>query len=112
MFSSYVVEVGEQQAGIVVLDGTGFRFFAALEKVRSLDREVYRTIGAATDAAARLLAPHGLADTPARDRRGHGSDTAADPGFVEGWKLRDDRQPGRQQVDVRGPHARSERSSG
>lgn len=37
MFSTYVVELGGQQAGIVVLERTGFRFFAALKKVRALE---------------------------------------------------------------------------
>jgi hypothetical protein len=84
MFSNYVIEVGEQEVGLVVLERAGFRFFAALKGVRALEGEIYRTVAAATRAATGLLAVPPLA-SPDRVGRPEPIDPAADRWLLGGW---------------------------
>jgi hypothetical protein len=53
MFPTYVIEVGEEQAGLVVLEGRGFRFFAANPSLSSLEEQSFRTVDEATRAVRR-----------------------------------------------------------
>ena len=55
MSDRYVIEVGSQQAGIVVRDPGGYRFFAASQRFHSLEGRVFRTAREAERAAARLV---------------------------------------------------------
>jgi hypothetical protein len=55
MSDSYVIEVGSQQAGIVVRDPGGYRFFAASQLFRQLEGRLFRTARDAERAAARLV---------------------------------------------------------
>lgn len=56
---NYVIEIRSQptgrtvQAGIVVRDGRGFRFFAALDDFYALEQRVFKNPGAAEHAARR-----------------------------------------------------------
>jgi hypothetical protein len=85
MFSSYVVEVGEHDAGIVILEQGGFRFFAALEAVRALEGRIYPTVAAASAAARLVIAGNG-ATANARRTRGRSSN-GGDRCFAEHWLL-------------------------
>ena len=85
MFSSYVIEVGEHDAGIVILEQGGFRFFAALEAVRALEGQIYPTVAAASEAARLVLTARG-ATAAAR----HGQQRSIDGGnlyVAEHWLL-------------------------
>ena len=55
MSDSYVIEVGSQQAGIVVRDPGGYRFFAASQLFFRREGRLFRTVRDAERAAARLL---------------------------------------------------------
>jgi hypothetical protein len=55
MSDRYVIEVGSQQAGIVVRDPGGYRFFAASQRFQSLEGRLFRTAREAERAAARLV---------------------------------------------------------
>jgi len=55
MSDSYVIEVGSQQAGIVVRDPGGYRFFAASQPFHQLEGRLFRTARDAERAAARLI---------------------------------------------------------
>ena len=55
MSDRYIIEVGSQQAGIVVRDPGGFRFFAAAQIFFELEGRLFRTARDAERAAARLL---------------------------------------------------------
>ena len=55
MSDRYVIEVGSKQAGIVVRDPGGFRFFAASQIFYQLEGRLFRTARDAERAAARLL---------------------------------------------------------
>jgi hypothetical protein len=55
MSDRYIIEVGSQQAGIVVRDPEGFRFFAASQIFFQLEGRVFRTVRDAERAAARLV---------------------------------------------------------
>jgi len=55
MSDRYVIEVGSQQAGIVVRDAGGYRFFAASQRFHSLEGRLFRNAREAERAAARLL---------------------------------------------------------
>jgi hypothetical protein len=55
MSDRYVIEVGSQQAGIVVRDSDGYRFFAASQPFHQLEGHVFRTARDAERAAARLV---------------------------------------------------------
>ena len=51
----YVIEIGSEQAGIVVRDPDGYRFFAASQRFQSLEGRLFRNAREAERAAARLL---------------------------------------------------------
>jgi hypothetical protein len=88
MFPTYVIEVGGQQAGIVVLGRGGFRFYAASKQVRRLEGEIYPTAAAATDAVTRLLK---RPDIPSLVRSRDGEGERTDPGkFSAGSSHRED----------------------
>ncbi len=55
MSDRYIIEVGSQQAGIVVRDPEGYRFFAASQRFYSLEGRVFRNAREAERAAARLI---------------------------------------------------------
>jgi len=55
MSDRYIIEIGSQQAGIVVRDPEGYRFFAASQIFFQLDGRVFRTVRDAERAAARLV---------------------------------------------------------
>ncbi len=55
MSDRYIIEVGSQQAGIVVRDPEGFRFFAASQPFHSLEGRLFRNAREAERAAARLV---------------------------------------------------------
>jgi len=55
MSDRYVIEVGSQQAGIVLRDSEGYRFFAASQPFHQLEGQVFRTVRDAERAAARLV---------------------------------------------------------
>ena len=55
MSDRYIIEIGSQQAGIVVRDPEGFRFFAASQLFFQLEGRLFRTVRDAERAAARLI---------------------------------------------------------
>ena len=55
MSDRYIIEIGSQQAGIVVRDPDGYRFFAASQPFHQLEGQVFRTVRDAERAAARLV---------------------------------------------------------
>jgi hypothetical protein len=61
MSDNYIIEIRPKsagvtlQAGIVVRDGGGFRFFAATHVFNSLDGELFKTPRAAEHAALRCV---------------------------------------------------------
>ena len=61
MFDNYIIEVRSNpgaravQAGIVVRDGARFRFFAAIDALFSLERQLFKNPKAAEEAALRQL---------------------------------------------------------
>jgi hypothetical protein len=55
MSDRYVIEVGSQQAGIVVRGPDGYRFFAASQRFHQLEGRLFRNPREAERAAARLL---------------------------------------------------------
>jgi hypothetical protein len=55
MSDSYIIEVSSQAAGIVVRDRSGFRFFAASERFRGLEGQVFRSARAAERAASQYI---------------------------------------------------------
>jgi hypothetical protein len=55
MSDRYVIEVGSQQAGIVVRGPGGYLFFAASQLFHQLEGRLFRTPREAERAAARLL---------------------------------------------------------
>lgn len=70
MSDSYIIEIRPAsagrtlQAGIVVRDGSGFRFFAASETFFALESEFFRNPKAAEDAALRHAADLGSGRLP------------------------------------------------
>jgi hypothetical protein len=54
MSDRYIIEVGSQQAGIVVRGPGGYRFFAALPRFYRLEGRVFRSVRDAERAAQRL----------------------------------------------------------
>jgi hypothetical protein len=54
MFNSYIIDVGSRAAGLVVRNGSAFRFFAATHEFRSLEGAEFRTVRAAEAAAKEL----------------------------------------------------------
>jgi hypothetical protein len=82
MSNNYVIEIRPEsvgqtiQAGLVVRDGPGFRFFAATQAFYSLERQIFKNPQAAADAALRhVSAP------PARAARTSGI-VASRPGSI------------------------------
>ena len=73
MSNNYVIEIRPEpvgrtvQAGLVVRDGSGFRFFAATQAFNSLESQIFKNPQAAADAALRHVA-----DQRARDARSSG----------------------------------------
>lgn len=71
---TYVIELGEDAVGIVILDRGGFRFHAADAAYRPLEGALYRTVRDAERAAAavgrgfppRARFPRQRAPTPSR----------------------------------------------
>jgi len=55
MSDRYIIEIGSQQAGIVVRDSEGYRFFAASQIFFQLEGRVFRSVRDAERAAARLI---------------------------------------------------------
>jgi len=76
MSSNYVIEIRPEpvgrtvQAGLVVRDGPGFRFFAATQDFHSLESQIFKNPQAAADAALRHVADQ-------RARAGRSSGTIA-----------------------------------
>ena len=57
MFSHYVIEAGDQQAGLVILERGGFRFYAASPAFTPLEGRLFRSALDATRAAEALESP-------------------------------------------------------
>lgn len=55
MSDTFIIEVGSQQAGIVVRDPGGYRFFAASHRFNRLEGQLFRNARDAERAARRLL---------------------------------------------------------
>jgi hypothetical protein len=55
MSDSYIIEVGSQQAGIVVRAAGGYRFFAASQHFNRLEGQIFRNAREAERAARRLV---------------------------------------------------------
>jgi hypothetical protein len=55
MSDRYIIEVGSEQAGIVVRDPCGFRFFTASSRFQSLEGRLFRSPREAERAATRLI---------------------------------------------------------
>ena len=54
MFSHYVIEADEQQAGLVILERGGFRFYAANARFAGLEGRLFGSALEATRAAETL----------------------------------------------------------
>lgn len=57
MFSHYIIETGDQQAGLVILERGGFRFYAATPVFAALEGRLFRSVLDATRAAEALNRP-------------------------------------------------------
>jgi hypothetical protein len=57
MFSHYVIEAGDQQAGLVILERGGFRFYAASPAFTPLEGRLFRSALDATRAAEGVARP-------------------------------------------------------
>ena len=68
MRESYVIEVDDLSAGIVVRERTGYRFFAAAAQFFHLDGQIFATVWRAEQAAGELLRSKREAG-PAKQRR-------------------------------------------
>ena len=66
MFSHYVIEAGEEQAGLVILERGGFRFYAAKPAFAAIEGTLYRSALDATRAAERVI---GLQRRPTSGQR-------------------------------------------
>ncbi|WP_315706848.1 MULTISPECIES: hypothetical protein [unclassified Bradyrhizobium] len=55
MSDTYIIEVSNQAAGIVVRDCGGYRFFAASHRFNPLEGQVFRNAREAERAAMRLV---------------------------------------------------------
>jgi hypothetical protein len=54
---TYVIEIGEDAVGIVILERGGFRFHAAQDAFRPLEATLYRSVREAERAAAQRARP-------------------------------------------------------
>ena len=61
MSDTYIIEVGSQQAGIVVRAAGGFRVFAASRHFSRLEGQIFRNAREAERAARRLVGGMSLA---------------------------------------------------
>ena len=61
MSDTYIIEVGSQQAGIVVRAAGGYRFFAASRHFSRLEGQIFRNAREAERAARRLVGGMSLA---------------------------------------------------
>jgi len=71
MSDNYIIEIRPTagitvQAGIVVRDGGGFRFFAATRAFNSLEGQVFKSPNAAEHAALRRIADMPSGQSPSR----------------------------------------------
>lgn len=57
MFSHYVIEAGDQQAGLVILERGGFRFYAASPAFTPLEGRLFRSALDATRAVEEVARP-------------------------------------------------------
>jgi hypothetical protein len=64
MFSHYVIETGDQQAGLVILERGGFRFYAASPAFAPLEGRLFRSALDATRAAEALNRPRSALASP------------------------------------------------
>lgn len=55
MSDTYIIEVSNQAAGIVVRDRGGYRFFAASHRFNPLEGQIFRNAREAERAAMRLV---------------------------------------------------------
>ena len=69
MFSHYVIEAGDQQAGLVILERGGFRFYAANSTFAALESRLFRSALDATRAAEVLQRPRPAQARISRQRR-------------------------------------------
>jgi len=69
MSESYVIEVDDLSAGIVVRERAGYRFFAAAFQFFHLDGQIFGTVPHAEHAARELLRSK-RAPAPAKQRTG------------------------------------------
>jgi hypothetical protein len=82
MFSHYVIEAGDQQAGLVILERGGFRFYAATPAFAPLEGRLFRSALDATRAAEGLQRPRPVRTSAPRahaqaDRHYEGQITAS-----------------------------------
>ncbi|HMM87869.1 hypothetical protein [Bradyrhizobium sp.] len=61
MSDSYIIEIGSQQAGIIVRAPGGYRFFAASRRFYRLEGQIFRNAREAERAARRLVRGMALA---------------------------------------------------
>jgi hypothetical protein len=61
MSDTYIIEVGSQQAGIVVRAPGGYQFFAASHRFNRLEGQIFRNAREAERAARRLVGGMALA---------------------------------------------------
>ena len=66
MFSHYVIEAAEQQAGLVILERGGFRFYAASPAFSEIEGQLFRSALEATRAAELLSGRAARRTAPAR----------------------------------------------
>jgi hypothetical protein len=68
MFSHYVIEAGDQQAGLVILERGGFRFYAATPTFAALEGRLFRSALDATRAAETFRRPRPVQARASRRR--------------------------------------------
>ena len=55
MFPTYVIEIGDEQAGLVVLEGRKFRFYAAEPYLARLEERTFSSVAEATRAVREIF---------------------------------------------------------
>jgi hypothetical protein len=73
MYDTYIIETRKGAAGIVVRDGTGFRFFAATHAFNGLEGKIFGTPKEAETAALRHVDGPKARLTPPFDQTMQGS---------------------------------------